>query len=528
VAILGMSNGSSGGRTAKDILRLMLADPLKAKEDWETQLESHDPARPLIARVVGQEKPAQLPGFEFGKSSLLPEVDIASVTLGGNNIELLLMENNAFETSAPEDPVPALDEAILVPTVDIPASDTGRYTPIRTPVHKALIVTDGILGAATVTNMPMVHGRDEIAAAVNLRSNEEDASSCPFAVVDVASGMEAIAVFRQGVENAMKYESLWFKSNVPVLIDWLKQGTMTTPDGTTKPVVRRLVASVLQDTLAQIQSQEAGRLSQSLRSQTSAMSFGSLNKALADWAESAHAELQSELDAAFTGRRWRKLGWWKLFWRVDDVGMLSSEMVTRRFLPKAEQEAIYLAGGIEEAARDGDAKPPLYSAPAVSSVDGNTSSTEPSSPPLTTPPVGTRWPVHIPFTRGYLLAETIPALQALAQKLVLQTIGTSALATSLSTLMFLSSFGAYEAGAVGALGLVWSLGRMQKKWETARDFWEGEVREEGRKAVRAVEASVAEVLDKASSRTQPDEIMHNLRHARELVQKAEEALGRLK
>ena len=50
--------------------------------------------------------------------------------------------------------------------------------------------------------------------------------------------------------------------------------------------------------------------------------------------------------------------------------------------------------------------------------------------------------------------------------------------------------GLYEAGAVAAFGLVWSLRRMQKKWETARKFWEGEVREEGRKAVRAVEGVV--------------------------------------
>ena len=140
----------------------------------------------------------------------------------------------------------------------------------------------------------------------------------------------------------------------------------------------------------------------------------------------------------------------------------------------------------------------------------------------------TKWPTHIPFTKQYLLGETVPALQALAQKLVVQTLGTSTITTSLAGLMYLSSFGAYEAGAVGALGLVWSLGRMQKKWETARNFWEGEVREEGRKAVRAVESSVAQALDRAKELSHGGATIDDIRHVRELVRKAEDALARLK
>ena len=50
--------------------------------------------------------------------------------------------------------------------------------------------------------------------------------------------------------------------------------------------------------------------------------------------------------------------------------------------------------------------------------------------------------------------------------------------------MCTQSTGLYEAGAFAALGIIWSLRRMQKKWEAARSFWENEVREEGKKAVR--------------------------------------------
>jgi hypothetical protein len=70
--------------------------------------------------------------------------------------------------------------------------------------------------------------------------------------------------------------------------------------------------------------------------------------------------------------------------------------------------------------------------------------------------------------------------------------------TALASLMYVStlSTSVYEAGAVAALGIVWSLKRMQGKWETARKYWEGEVREEGRKAVRGVEGVVGDVLSK--------------------------------
>lgn len=83
----------------------------------------------------------------------------------------------------------------------------------------------------------------------------------------------------------------------------------------------------------------------------------------------------------------------------------------------------------------------------------------------------------------------------------------------------------YEAGAVAALGTVWSLRRMQGKWETARKFWEGEVREEGRKAVREVEGVVGKVLTISNKPVEPDtEIVK----AAEVVARAETALAACK
>jgi hypothetical protein len=89
--------------------------------------------------------------------------------------------------------------------------------------------------------------------------------------------------------------------------------------------------------------------------------------------------------------------------------------------------------------------------------------------------------------------------------------------------MYVSSVstGLYECGAVAALGVVWSLRRMQGKWETARKFWEGEVREEGRKAVRGVESVVGDVLITSQPSLGGDA---ELQKAQEAVDRAEAAL----
>ena len=53
-------------------------------------------------------------------------------------------------------------------------------------------------------------------------------------------------------------------------------------------------------------------------SATPAPRLAGLNQGLANWAESAHAELQDRVDLAFTSRRWQKINCRKLFWRVDE------------------------------------------------------------------------------------------------------------------------------------------------------------------------------------------------------------------
>jgi hypothetical protein len=519
VAILGLTNGTVSGRSAKQVLKLLLADPLKDEEDWEREVDGHDLTQPMIIRVGAKEH--QSPGtMLLAKGSLLHEVNVSSATMNGHNLELLLMETNPYVTSA-DDSVEGLEDAILVPTVDIPISGTGRYTPVTTPVHKALLVTDGLMGAASVASLPLSESADVIAAAVDIPEYKPSSETAlPFTPIDVGTASIGLGLIRKSLNDAMEYEHMWFESNLPKLKDWVKADVTSETTGVTKAPVRRLISSVLQNTTIAIAEEEARAVSTTLTTATSNTPTH-LKSNLAAWAEGAHSELQDQLDLAFSSRRWRKLGWWKLFWRVDDVHMLTTDIINQRFLPTAEKKAIYLAGQIQEAnAPNGITV--VYDAPAPLQM---------SDAQIATTPVPTTWPTNIPAARTYLQNETIPALQALAQKLVLQTLSTSGLTSSLGALAYFGTLttGIYEAGAVAALGIVWSMRRMQKQWETARTFWEGEVREEGRKAVRGVETSVEKVL-KQSEDVEASPVAENaeLIKARQLVEKATEALERLK
>ncbi|KAI4594907.1 hypothetical protein KJ359_007430 [Pestalotiopsis sp. 9143b] len=517
VAILGLTNGSVSGKSAKQVLKLLLADPLKDEEEWEREVDSHDLAQPMIIRVGSKEQQESSGLISLAKGSLLHEVNVSSATLNGHSLELLLMETNPYVAS-PDDTVEGLEDSILVPTVDIPISGTGRYTPVTTPVHKALLVSDGLMGAASVTSLPLSESADVIAAAVNIpeyKSSNE--AALPFTPVDVGTATMGLGLIRKSLNDAMEYEHMWFQSNLPKLVEWVKSDVTSDTAGTTKPPVRRLIASLLQNTTIAIAEEEARALSTTLTTATSKTSTH-LESNLAAWAEGAHSELQEQLDLAFSSRRWRKLGWWKLFWRVDDVHMLTTDIINQRFLPAAEKNAIYLAGRIQEA-KASSGLSVMYEPPVVPTTTAAES------------PATTAWPTGIPAARAYLQNETIPALQALAQKLVLQTLSTSGLTTSLGAMAYFGTLttGIYEAGAVAALGIVWSMRRMQKQWEAARDFWEGEVREEGRKAVRGVETSVEKVLRRPEDASgAPVADNEELVKARQLVEKATEALGRLK
>lgn len=525
-------------RRVRELIRVLLADPLKQEEEWERALlEGEDAERPWLIRLNEQVKEqTQIMGPRGG---LMTELNVASPVLKGHGIEILAMEADPLSWSQEERS--DAGDAILVPSVEAPTSSTGRYTHVTTPTHKALIFGNGIRDLSRASVLPKERDPHVIRTVFNIpKAIEESEDNVPFRIIDLEMASSALASFRQSVDNGLTYEHAWFASGLPALLSWLKEGTVPAPNAIKAPV-RHLVSSLLSSATMKISAAEHDAMNATQARQIPSSTLVSLQDASRKWAERAHTELRDELDIAFAGHRWRKLGWWKLFWRVDDVSMIASDILSQRFLREAEQELVFLSGRIAESGivkHDPLLHPRGWAYKAISETPTGSAIGTVSPPPrlsdvvikpdtdaaITLPTSPVPWPVNIPSTRIYLAHTTIPRLQALAQTLVLQTLSTTAFATGCSALIYVSSLtaGVYEAGAVAALGTVWALRRMQGKWEAARAYWEGEVREEGRLAVRGVEGVVSGALVK--SEAGPPEGHEERKAALSAVERARRAL----
>ena len=534
IAILALADGGQSFKKAKRLLRTLLADPLNEKEEeWERVLLSDETeSKPMLFKV-GKNGSKEAPI----NSALLQEFSVVSPKLEDNNLEILVLEIDPPLRDAVE-LEDSFAHAVLIPTINIPTSNTGRYTPIRTPVHKSLVIVDGLAGAATLLSYEHDISKDIIETAVDLpRSLFKETNTMfvgvrSFHALDIAMADEAQQAFRKSVEKPWDFENGWFESHVTEISTWLSEGSSPT-NGVLKKPVQFLIQSLLDDAANAIKAEHSRQLNVALSTKIPDAKIDILRRTLSSWSERAHTELRDQLDIAFNGRKWRKLGWWKLFWRVDDVSMIASDIVSTRFLPDAEKDIVFLSGRFFEAGvfgRDHSKSNKHWAWKAVQEVEvgGPPPPTfrELGDIPADDIPIKTKpkpWPLDIHNSRLLLSLETVPALQALAQKLVIQTLSTSSLFSTLAGLMYISNLSTtvYEAGAVASLGIVWSLRRMQGKWETARSFWEGEVREEGRKAVRATETSLGTTF---TLQEDPLEGAEELEMAQRAVQKAEAAL----
>jgi len=534
IAVLALADGGYSFKKAKRLLRTLLADPLNEKEEeWERVLLSDDiGSKPMLFKV-GKNGSKEAPI----NTALLQEFSVVSPRLEDKNLEILVLEIDPPLRDAAE-LEDGFAHAVLIPTINIPTSNTGRYTPIRTPVHKSLVIADGLVGAATLLSYENDISEDIIATAVDLpghlskETNTTSVAVPSFHALDITMADESQQAFRKSVEKPWDFENGWFNSHITDISEWLAEGSSPTKGEMKKPV-RFLIQSLLEDAANAIQVEHSRQLKVALSAKIPATKIDILRRTLSSWSERAHTELLDQLDIAFNGRKWRKLGWWKLFWRVDDVSMIASDIVSQRFLPDAEKDIVFLSGRFFEAGvfgRDPSKSNKHWAWKAVREVE-----TEGPPPPTFKElgeipgddlPINIKpkpWPLDIYNSRLLLSLETVPALQALAQKLVIQTLSTSSLFSALAGLMYVSNLSTtvYEAGAVAALGIAWSMRRMQGKWETARTFWESEVREEGRKAVRATETSLGTTF---TQQDDPLDGAEELEIAQKSVKKAEAAL----
>ena len=478
---------------------------------------------------------------------LLRTLAIPASTLQAHNLEILISNLNINVSD-----VETQDHAaLLVPTLETPISANGRYSMIAYPVHKAMVHGDdltGLLGCARMAtgiteNTPlssMVRGVINVSWQAPAGEKETENG---LIIVNSEKAEKAVTIFRQSLDNSIDYEHRWFESGFALVSKWLLQGTRAEGPHV-KPALRTLIELLLQRAEEAILKEEVQRLAQLTSAAIPNITRQTLDTVVRGWAEKAHVELRDQLDGAFHRKSWRRIGWWKLFWRVDDVGTIASDILQRSWLVEAEKEIIWVAGRVEQAGFFGQTPRASISAasdvtpseeehvlggfpppPRLSDlvgkpvIDDEILSINPSRP----------WPQQISLARYELALSTIPPLQALAQRLVLQTLSTTAITSALSALMYvsLSTTSLYEAGGIAAFGLVYSMRRLQKKWEAARAFWEGEVREEGRKALKGTEEVVRGVVREGGREGEDVVGVEERKVAREVLEGVREALGRV-
>ncbi|KAJ5089096.1 hypothetical protein N7532_007780 [Penicillium argentinense] len=508
VAVLGLDNADF----ARKLVRLLLADPLGPRESWEDLLDGYDenPTRGVLIRYG--EVSDSIP------NALLPTITIPSPILKKSNMEILV--SSLGSDSASSGGTLSAD-TFLVPNVTIQTSHSGRQNVVRYPVHRSIVCAngvDGLLAFSTLMGRSNLKNEVEsVRGAIGLSLSEQNTNSGRLSFVNIQQATTALDRIRESVQNAMEYERGWNGSGMQTVIDWLSSSAQAAREDALNPALVPLIESLLdaadQGVIAHdaqvAYDQTIGVAPEEVRSE--------LESGVTTWAERAHTELRSSLEAGFASPRWRGLAWWKLFWRVDDVSMITSEILQKQFLRRAEQEVIWTSGKYEQAGLLSS------SAESMSTSTSTSTSTSDTAPAKSTPPP---WPTQITDIRTKLLTTTVPSLQALAQSLVLFSVSTTTLTSALSALTYVSipAASVYESCTLAAVGLIYSLRRQQKKWDVARGFWEDEVREEGRNSLLDTETSMRKIVREGGKQAE-DPTDHR---AREAIVRARKALEDVK
>ncbi|KAF2841329.1 hypothetical protein M501DRAFT_1000500 [Patellaria atrata CBS 101060] len=533
IAILSLGNPTIARRLA----RLLLADPLGPSSRWEDLItQEKDDGRSLLLRYGEEDEVAP-------RNPLLKTIFVPSPMLQRNGLEIIISSLN-IDVEPPifgnaESPV----ETILTPTLQTPIS-SGRTTIVTYPVHGTIIVGDGLDSAIRFGRYTAGLSKDDlppqtINVAFNIPCAEvKEISSAETNIMDIGVAEDALKLFRKSIANSVYYEQGWFRSGMPALTEWLTKEKQTS-DTSVRPAVIQLISTLLDDAQRRIITDENLRL-QTITAETGLSGTKtSIIDLLKDWAEASHNELRQGLDLAFHGAHWKRISWWKLFWRVDDVSMILSDVLERRWLVDAEKDIVFVAGRIGQAIFQKSQG--AIDAPVVRRTPEDTSSMNKASDksisririaipevvddgePLLPKP--RPWPQLIAEQRAILYETTVPRLQALAQQLILETLSTTSLTTALSVLIYLSfpTFSVVEAGSVAAFGLVWSLRRVQTRWEDARTKWGDKLREEGRKVLKETQKMVREFLDRLDA-VEADEGVEARKMAGEAVDQAKDEL----
>ena len=424
------------------------------------------------------------------------------------------------------------------------ASLSVRILSVVCPVHKAIFLGKGFEGLAQVAGLLTIKERRRLAENLKLVVDVDWAPKKQpkggFLFINLAESGKAIDELRRSVQYSQEYEHDWLKSHISDLEPFLTNGTSVQDPSALKEPVRNLISVLVSETEAAMTAQEASIAEEQLKPQIAESTRKSLQEAITVWAEIAHTELRDDLESAFASRSWRKLAWWRLLWRVDDVDLIASDILRRTYLVNAEKGLIFVAGRMQEAGLleklqgpTPKKKQPLLVTQEEDIPNPKIDVPNPLSPHLDGPysriDTDHPWPRELSTSRVGLLRNTIPPLAARAQSSLLQALSTTTLTSALSSLFYFSSSTttSYEAGVIAALGLTWSARRLQKQWEKAKSEWVLGVELEGKRNLDEVEKNCRLIVQE-NGRPQPDTaIEEERRKGRAAVVKVKEALARM-
>jgi hypothetical protein len=494
---------------------------------------------------------------------LVNELNIPSRVLEKNNLEILITTlNTASGPNITADPS-GLAESILVPPLQTPVASSGRTGFVRYPVHKAIVVGEGIQGcldfgristALEATTLGVSSGQQgliQVALSVPRDSPRTQTNDTGLiSPVDIDQAGVALDLFRQDVANSAIFNTKWQASNIQSIIKFLASDPMDPITGDAvglRPTLESHIRSTLDSAADAIAHSEQTANKAVISNSIPDQKRQEISQAISAWAQHAHTDLQVSLANALDSRSWRRTTWSRLLWRVDDVGVAAEEVLRSHWLLDAESTLAFLAGRIEQAgffrSKSGVANfNPDYAMHASDrTVDTKTgqvisgeraflapSQASPAATTTTKPSKGffgkfftdkvpqptpadlynthalnaqvvetggidifhsRPWPLAIHFTRQKLLHTLVPSLQSRAQSLLAQSLTTISATSALGVWLYIATSGSMlaESGAIAALGLVWTLRRLQKRWEDERETWEAEVREHGRVVLSEVE-----------------------------------------
>nr|POE65690.1 hypothetical protein CFP56_58796 [Quercus suber] len=513
VALLGL--GPDGARAARKLARVILSDVLSDGEAaWERQiLESGADGRNLLLRYGDSEDMVQ-------DSPLIKTIHVPSPFLQKGNVEILITTLNASNVG--QMTMEGLQDALLVPTLTTPTSAGGRVGFVRYPVHKALVVAEGIAGAVQFGRFPedtLDNTLVRAALSLPLRSStgtKAAEESTMDEAVDIDLATHALELFRANRANGAKFGDEWLTSRITAVSEWII-GPKVAEDQI-RPAIRNLLDSVFATTSSKIDDVESEFLSISDQSTIQSAKREDLSRAISTWSAGAHRDLQFNLSTAFQSTSWHRTAWFRLLWRIDDVSYSASDVLRLAWLTEAEQSLAFLSGRIQEAGlataaelkeassltqvwakKEEDQSPDLHRKSVdetgelwqqpllIENVKRDSGIDVAFDPP---------WPQTIHLTRQQMLHSLIPAFHRKAQVLLVSTLSTVGATTALGAWLFIATQGIalYEAGAIASLGLVWSLRRLQKIWVKEREILAQTFNEDGRKVLAEVEGHMRKIV----------------------------------